>query len=227
MRYIQRISSHDTNSFRGRDGLTFSRFMNGHYMGSSEFEWGTFGYALASIRENQMQLRQFSITSNNKKIEFWAICAEDDFPRLMEVFPALADGSRQTHERTDIDAHFRGEVRDGMADSWLVVDRHIHGRDTESPAIFFTKSRKMAARFYCEYMRTKILGDIEKTFDIRMFDQVRIPGYDQIGKVSGILENDAYVIKFQNKKTIRVALADIWPVSQFPSSDLHSANLLK
>lgn len=227
MHYIQRISSTDTRYFQDIAALTFSRFMEGDYMGSSEFEWGTFQYALASIRENQMQLRQFSITSNNKKIDFWAICAEDDFPRLLDVFPKLADGSKRTKERTDIDAHFRGEERDGLADSWLVVDRHINGRDSDNPAIFFTKSRKMAARFYCEYMRSKILGNIEKTFDIKMFDQVRIPGYDQIGKVSGILENDAYVIKFPNKKTIRVALADIWPVSQFPSSDLHSANLLK
>lgn len=226
MQYIQRLSSCSVNHFEGTKSFGFSRFMDPDYMGSSEFEWGTYGFALASICQNQMVLRQFRITENNKTVTFWAVCAEDDYQRLLDKMPNLANGTAHTKERTEIDNHFRGEVRRSTADGWLVVDRHIHGRDVENPAIFFTKSRYLAAKFYCEYKRRQILGAIDKVFEVKIFDQVMVPGYNYPAKVSAILENGAYVVKFPNKKTLRCAAADLWPVSLFPSSDLHAAGLL-
>lgn len=225
--FIQRLEFCDSRYTSGDKSTTFSRFMRLDYMGSAEYEFGSVGRALRSIREKDMKLHKVPVTAYGKTLDFWVICADNCLQGLIEKLPLLAEGKIRTKERTDIGCWFHPEFNESTSNNgWLVIDDFVTMNDPRDQEVaFFTVSEAFASMFYCEYMRSNILGNIDLTFDVRMFDKVYIPGHKQLATVCGINEDGSYTVKFKNKKTKKVPVTDIWLEDKYPIAQLNAVGL--
>lgn len=212
MYLIQRYSVQTHPIPRQMDSI--SRFLDGDYMGSSEFEWGTVPRAWKYLRNNSKNnilkeiITEVDVRGVSTPISIWVIADESmiesvaidlkekvlnrdyngfkENPRLIERFFAEEGGilDRSFYEKTI---------------AWLVVDST---RDSysevvkEKSPVFFCLDSSLAVRTFMELRR-----NLEVKKEFRLFDEVYSYIRSDPGTVAGILEDDTIVFKFQGKKT--------------------------
>jgi len=210
MFYIQNYDYCPKNNLYRAD--TTGRFLEGQYMGSSEFEFGSVQESWQYLRENDIKLFEHEAQSKGglaKKVTFFVITTDEGFERFKENIEIHLDGTTigyKSKDYTNIWDKFNAMNPVGrMPAAWLDVSCFVIQSCSQPNAIFFTDHFDLALRTFMELKRD------DKRGEIRVFDEVYAPACGNgIQKVCGLNEDDTISTKAKYGKATKHHPNDLW-----------------
>lgn len=208
---------------------SLSHIMDGDYMGSAEFEFGSVGRSYRYITSNEM-MTVHKVLVPLEKESFLPKEDSKAFTGEVITFYVIADEDGLEHFKTEIKKHLKGNTynltkeRTGIyekfvlrekalpidrPDFWLSVDRYV-GSSEVKPVIAFTTDRDLAINFFLYFTARPFLEKAFTDYTPKIFDKVRYGKV--IYSVAGINEDGTFTLKFKHNK-VKVPVNFIFPVN--------------
>lgn len=218
MHYIQRYKISER-----ADCLGVDRFLQGDYMGSTEFETGSIQKSWKYLRQEKVGYFTHEVQSKGGAgtlVKFYVITTELGFERFKHEIDVHLDGTRigrVAKEWTNLWEKFNAKDPIGMMpDAWLAADGFVsHSSwddntklNTDHPPVFFTDNLRLSRRVFLELNRANSpvksdelrIGDMVMTYDI--FAPVR---------VCGLNSDDTISVRPKYGKARKYQAADVFP----------------
>lgn len=231
MNLIQRYEHQTHPMERHMDSV--SRFLDGDYMGSSEFEYGAVPKSWKYLRENVLVLREMVIPIQGKNTQgettldakkVWVIGNEAMMGKVAidlkdKVFNRDYHGFKENPRLVDRFFHKEGDPISlsfyEKIVGWLCIDAayNAHSGDIqhENSPVFFCLDKTLAVRTFLELNRKKIVKK-----EINILDHVYCYFCPVPVKVAAILEDNSIVVKSFNKK-FRLHPNDVFHKDEVPT----------
>ena len=219
MYYIQRYHEKDkVNQKEANNNPTIGRFLNGDYMGSAEFEFGSVSRSWANMLENLPKIHRLDLTFKGsfvtKEVPMFVIAEESQLDSIKDELNKHLDGHRVgklTKEYTGLWETFKHHYIEkqertwGLVDLWLDVSPFVRTGRTDVRSAVFGLDPKLVIRVYMELLRAKLMKDKEP--EVSIGDLVYVQRGTKIveAKVTGIGEYFTYTLSyFQNRMAVSV-----------------------
>ena len=219
MYYIQRYHEKDkVNQKEANNNPTIGRFLNGDYMGSAEFEFGSVSRSWANMLENLPKIHRLDLTFKSsfvtKEVPMFVIAEESQLDSIKDELNKHLDGRRVgklTKEYTGIWETFKHHYIEeqerpwGHVDLWLDVSPFVRTGRTDVRSAVFGLDPKLVIRVYMELLRAKLMKD--KAPEVSIGDLVYVQRGTKIveAKVEDIGEYFTYTLSyFQNRMVVSV-----------------------
>ena len=219
MYYIQRYHEKDkVNQKEANNIPTIGRFLNGDYMGSAEFEFGSVSRSWANMLENLPKIHRLDLTFKGsfvtKEVPMFVIAEESQLDSIKDELNKHLDGKRVgklTKEYTGLWETFRHHYIEkqerpwGHVDLWLDVSPFVRTGRTDVRSAVFGLDPKLVIRVYMELLRAKLMKD--KAPEVSIGDLVYVQHDKEIveAKVEDIGEYFTYTLSyFQNQTVVSV-----------------------
>ena len=219
MYYIQRYHEKDkVNQKEANNNPTIGRFLNGDYMGSAEFEFGSVSRSWANMLENLPKIHRLDLTLKSsfvtKEVPMFVIAEESQLDSIKDELNKHLDGKRVgklTKEYTGLWETFKHHYIEkqertwGLVDLWLDVSPFVRTGRTDVRSAVFGLDPKLVIRVYMELLRAKLMKD--KAPEVSIGDLVYVQRGTKIveAKVTGIGEYFTYTLSyFQNQTVVSV-----------------------
>ena len=219
MYYIQRYHEKDkVNQKEANNNPTIGRFLDGDYMGSAEFDFGSVSRSWANMLENLPKIHRLDLTfkgtSITKEVPMFVIAEESQLDSIKDELNKHLDGKRVgklTKEYTGLWETFKHHYIEkqertwGLVDLWLDVSPFVRTGRTDVRSAVFGLDPKLVIRVYMELLRAKLMKD--KAPEVSIGDLVYVQRGTKIveAKVTGIGEYFTYTLSyFQNRMAVSV-----------------------
>ncbi len=219
MYYIQRYHEKDkVNQKEANNNPTIGRFLDGDYMGSAEFEFGSVSRSWANMLENLPKIHRLDLTFKSsfvtKEVPMFVIAEESQLDSIKDELNKHLDGKRVgklTKEYTGLWETFKHHYIEkqertwGLVDLWLDVSPFVRTGRTDVRSAVFGLDPKLVIRVYMELLRAKLMKD--KAPEVSIGDLVYVQRGTKIveAKVTGIGEYFTYTLSyFQNRMAVSV-----------------------
>ena len=219
MYYIQRYKTKDkVNQKEANNIPTIGRFLDGDYMGSAEFEFGSVSRSWANMLENLPKIHRLDLTFKSsfvtKEVPMFVIAEESQLDSIKDELNKHLDGKRVgklTKEYTGLWETFKHHYIEkqertwGLVDLWLDVSPFVRTGRTDVRSAVFGLDPKLVIRVYMELLRAKLMKD--KAPEVSIGDLVYVQRGTKIveAKVTGIGEYFTYTLSyFQNRMAVSV-----------------------
>ena len=219
MYYIQRYHEKDkVNQKEANNNPTIGRFLDGDYMGSAEFEFGSVSRSWANMLENLPKIHRLDLTFKSsfvtKEVPMFVIAEESQLDSIKDELNKHLDGKRVgklTKEYTVLWETFKHHYIEeqerpwGHVDLWLYVSPFVRTGRTDARSAVFGLDPKLVIRVYMELLRAKLMKD--KAPEVSIGDLVYVQRGTKIveAKVTGIGEYFTYTLSyFQNRMAVSV-----------------------
>ena len=219
MYYIQRYHEKDkVNQKEANNIPTIGRFLNGDYMGSAEFEFGSVSRSWANMLENLPKIHRLDLTFKSsfvtKEVPMFVIAEESQLDSIKDELNKHLDGKRVgklTKEYTGLWETFKHHYIEkqertwGLVDLWLDVSPFVRTGRTDVRSAVFGLDPKLVIRVYMELLRAKLMKD--KAPEVSIGDLVYVQHDKEIveAKVEDIGEYFTYTLSyFQNQTVVSV-----------------------
>ncbi len=219
MYYIQRYHEKDkVNQKEANNNPTIGRFLDGDYMGSAEFDFGSVSRSWANMLENLPKIHRLDLTFKSsfvtKEVPMFVIAEESQLDSIKDELNKHLDGKRVgklTKEYTGLWETFKHHYIEkqertwGLVDLWLDVSPFVRTGRTDVRSAVFGLDPKLVIRVYMELLRAKLMKD--KAPEVSIGDLVYVQRGTKIveAKVTGIGEYFTYTLSyFQNRMTVSV-----------------------
>ena len=219
MYYIQRytvktkVYKRETNN-----NPTIKRFLDGEYMGSAEFEFGSVSRSWVNMVENLPKIHRLDLTfkgsSITKEVPMFVIAEESQLDSIKDELNKHLDGKRVgklTKEYTGIWETFKHHYIEkqertwGHSDLWQDVSPFVRTGRTDTRSVVFGLDPKLVIRVYIELLRAKLMKDKEPEVSIGDLVYVQRGAKVIKAKVVGIGKNFTYTLShFQNRMVVSV-----------------------
>ena len=219
MYYIQRYHEKDkVNQKEANNNPTIGRFLDGDYMGSAEFDFGSVSRSWANMLENLPKIHRLDLTFKSsfvtKEVPMFVIAEESQLDSIKDELNKHLDGRRVgklTKEYTGLWETFKHHYIEkqertwGLVDLWLDVSPFVRTGRTDVRSAVFGLDPKLVIRVYMELLRAKLMKD--KAPEVSIGDLVYVQRGTKIveAKVTGIGEYFTYTLSyFQNRMAVSV-----------------------
>ena len=219
MYYIQRYHEKDkVNQKEANNNPTIGRFLNGDYMGSAEFEFGSVSRSWANMLENLPKIHRLDLTFKSsfvtKEVPMFVIAEESQLDSIKDELNKHLDGHRVgklTKEYTGLWETFKHHYIEkqertwGLVGVWQDVSPFVRTGRTDVRSAVFGLDPKLVIRVYMELLRAKLMKDKEP--EVSIGDLVYVQRGTKIveAKVTGIGEYFTYTLSyFQNRMAVSV-----------------------
>lgn len=219
MYYIQRYHEKDkVNQKEANNNPTIGRFLNGDYMGSAEFEFGSVSRSWANMIENLPKIHRLDLTFKSsfvtKEVPMFVIAEESQLDSIKDELNKHLDGKRVgklTKEYTGLWETFRHHYIEkqeqpwGHVDLWQDVSPFVRTGRADGRSAVFGLDPKLVIRVYMELLRAKLMKD--KAPEVSIGDLVYVQHDKEIveAKVEDIGEYFTYTLSyFQNQTVVSV-----------------------
>jgi hypothetical protein len=219
MYYIQRYHEKDkVNQKEANNNPTIGRFLDGDYMGSAEFDFGSVSRSWANMLENLPKIHRLDLTFKSsfvtKEVPMFVIAEESQLDSIKDELNKHLDGKRVgklTKEYTGLWETFKHHYIEkqertwGLVDLWLDVSPFVRTGRTDVRSAVFGLDPKLVIRVYMELLRAKLMKD--KAPEVSIGDLVYVQRGTKIveAKVTGIGEYFTYTLSyFQNRMAVSV-----------------------
>ena len=219
MYYIQRYHVKDKERQKKANHVpTIERFLDGDYMGSAEFEYGSVSRSWANMIENLPKIHRLDLTfkgtSITKEVPMFVIAEESQLDSIKDELNKHLDGHRVgklTKEYTGLWETFKHHyiVKEkrpwGLVDLWQDVSPFLQTERANACGAVFGLDPKLVIRVYMELLRAKLMKD--KAPEVSIGDLVYVQRGTKIveAKVTGIGEYFTYTLSyFQNQTVVSV-----------------------
>ena len=219
MYYIQRYHEKDkVNQKEAINVPTIGRFLDGDYMGSAEFEFGSVSRSWANMLENLPKIHRLDLTFKSsfvtKEVPMFVIAEESQLDSIKDELNKHLDGKRVgklTKEYTGLWETFKHHYIEkqertwGLVDLWLDVSPFVRTGRTDVRSAVFGLDPKLVIRVYMELLRAKLMKD--KAPEVSIGDLVYVQHDKEIveAKVEDIGEYFTYTLSyFQNQTVVSV-----------------------
>ena len=219
MYYIQRYHEKDkVNQKEANNNPTIGRFLDGDYMGSAEFDFGSVSRSWANMLENLPKIHRLDLTFKSsfvtKEVPMFVIAEESQLDSIKDELNKHLDGKRVgnlTKEYTGLWETFKHHYIEkqertwGLVDLWLDVSPFVRTERANALGAVFGLDPKLVIRVYMELLRAKLMKD--KAPEVSIGDLVYVQRGTKIveAKVTGIGEYFTYTLSyFQNRMTVSV-----------------------
>ena len=219
MYYIQRYHEKDkVNQKEANNNPTIGRFLDGDYMGSAEFEFGSVSRSWANMLENLPKIHRLDLTfkgsSVTKEVPMFVIAEESQLDSIKDELNKHLDGKRVgklTKEYTGLWETFKHHYVEkqertwGLVDLWQDVSPFVRTGRADVRSAVFGLDPKLVIRVYMELLRAKLMKD--KAPEVSIGDLVYVQHDKEIveAKVTGIGEYFTYTLSyFQNRMAVSV-----------------------
>ena len=219
MYYIQRYHEKDkVNQKEANNNPTIGRFLNGDYMGSAEFEFGSVSRSWANMLENLPKIHRLDLTFKSsfvtKEVPMFVIAEESQLDSIKDELNKHLDGRRVgklTKEYTGLWETFKHHYIEkqertwGLVGLWQDVSPFVRTGRTDARSAVFGLDPKLVIRVYMELLRAKLMKD--KAPEVSIGDLVYVQHDKEIveAKVEDIGEYFTYTLSyFQNQTVVSV-----------------------
>ena len=219
MYYIQRYHEKDkVNQKEANNNPTIGRFLDGDYMGSAEFEFGSVSRSWANMLENLPKIHRLDLTFKSsfvtKEVPMFVIAEESQLDSIKDELNKHLDGKRVgklTKEYTGLWETFKHHYVEkqertwGLVDLWQDVSPFVRTGRADVRSAVFGLDPKLVIRVYMELLRAKLMKDKEP--EVSIGDLVYVQRGTKIveAKVVGIGEYFTYTLSyFQNQTVVSV-----------------------
>ena len=219
MYYIQRYHEKDkVNQKEANNNPTIGRFLNGDYMGSAEFEFGSVSRSWANMLENLPKIHRLDLTFKSsfvtKEVPMFVIAEESQLDSIKDELNKHLDGKRVgklTKEYTGLWETFKHHYVEkqertwGLVDLWQDVSPFVRTGRADVRSAVFGLDPKLVIRVYMELLRAKLMKDKEP--EVSIGDLVYVQHDKEIveAKVEDIGEYFTYTLSyFQNQTVVSV-----------------------
>ena len=219
MYYIQRYHEKDkVNQKEANNNPTIGRFLDGDYMGSAEFEFGSVSRSWANMLENLPKIHRLDLTfkgsSVTKEVPMFVIAEESQLDSIKDELNKHLDGKRVgklTKEYTGLWETFKHHYVEkqertwGLVDLWQDVSPFVRTGRADVRSAVFGLDPKLVIRVYMELLRAKLMKD--KAPEVSIGDLVYVQHDKEIveAKVEDIGEYFTYTLSyFQNQTVVSV-----------------------
>ena len=219
MYYIQRYNTKDKVNQKEANSIpTIGRFLDGDYMGSAEFEFGSVSRSWANMLENLPKIHRLDLTfkgsSATKEVPMFVIAEESQLDSIKDELNKHLDGNRVgklTKEYTGLWETFKHHYVEkqertwGHADLWQDVSPFVRTGRADVRSAVIGLDPKLVIRVYMELLRAKLMKDKEP--EVSIGDLVYVQRGTKIveAKVVGIGEYFTYTLSyFQNRMVVSV-----------------------
>lgn len=219
MYYIQRYHEKDkVNQKEANNNPTIGRFLDGDYMGSAEFDFGSVSRSWANMLENLPKIHRLDLTFKGslvtKEVPMFVIAEESQLDSIKDELNKHLDGKRVgklTKEYTGLWETFKHHYIEkqertwGLVDLWLDVSPFLQTERAKDRAAVFGLDPKLVIRVYMELLRAKLMKD--KAPEVSIGDLVYVQHDKEIveAKVEDIGEYFTYTLSyFQNRMAVSV-----------------------
>ena len=222
MYYIQRYHEKDkVNQKEANNNPTIGRFLNGDYMGSAEFEFGSVSRSWANMLENLPKIHRLDLTFKSsfvtKEVPMFVIAEESQLDSIKDELNKHLDGKRVgklTKEYTGLWVTFKHHYIEkqertwGLVDLWLDVSPFVRSERTDVRSAVFGLDPKLVIRVYMELLRAKLMRDKEP--EVSIGDMVYVQRGTKIveAKVVGIGEYFTYTLSYFHYRMV-VSVFDV------------------
>ena len=219
MYYIQRYHEKDkVNQKEANNNPTIGRFLDGDYMGSAEFDFGSVSRSWANMLENLPKIHRLDLTFKGslvtKEVPMFVIAEESQLDSIKDELNKHLDGKRVgklTKEYTGLWETFKHHYIEkqertwGLVDLWLDVSPFVRTGRADVRSAVFGLDPKLVIRVYMELLRAKLMKD--KAPEVSIGDLVYVQHDKEIveAKVEDIGEYFTYTLSyFQNRMAVSV-----------------------
>ena len=219
MYYIQRYHVKDKERQKEANHVpTIGRFLDGDYMGSAEFEFGSVSRSWSDMLENLPKIHRLDLTFKSsgieKQVPMFVIAEESQLDSIKDELNKHLDGKRVgklTKEYTGLWEAFKHHyiVKEkrpwGHVDLWLDVSPFVQTERANARGAVFGLDPKLVIRVYMELLRAKLMKD--KAPEVSIGDLVYVQHDKEIveAKVEDIGEYFTYTLSyFQNQTVVSV-----------------------
>lgn len=219
MYYIQRYHEKDkVNQKEANNNPTIGRFLDGDYMGSAEFEFGSVSRSWANMLENLPKIHRLDLTFKSsfvtKEVPMFVIAEESQLDSIKDELNKHLDGKRVgklTKEYTGLWETFKHHYVEkqertwGLVDLWQDVSPFVRTGRADVRSAVFGLDPKLVIRVYMELLRAKLMKD--KAPEVSIGDLVYVQHDKEIveAKVEDIGEYFTYTLSyFQNQTVVSV-----------------------
>ena len=210
MYYIQRYHVKDKERQKEANHVpTIGRFLDGDYMGSAEFEYGSVSRSWANMIENLPKIHRLDLTfkgtSITKEVPMFVIAEESQLDSIKDELNKHLDGHRVgklTKEYTGLWETFKHHyiVKEkrpwGHVDLWQDVSPFLQTERPNARGAVFGLDPKLVIRVYMELLRAKLMKD--KAPEVSIGDLVYVQHDKEIveAKVEDIGEYFTYTLSY-------------------------------
>ena len=222
MYYIQRYHVKDKERQKKANHVpTIGRLLDGDYMGSAEFEFGSVSRSWSDMLENLPKIHRLDLTfkgsSVTKEVPMFVIAEESQLDSIKDELNKHLDGHRAgklTKEYTGLWETFKHHYIDkqertwGLVDLWLDVSPFLQTERPNARGAVFGLDPKLVIRVYMELLRAKLMKD--KAPEVSIGDLVYVQRGTKIveAKVTGIGEYFTYTLSYFHYRMV-VSVFDV------------------
>ena len=219
MYYIQRYHEKDKERQKEANHVpTIGRFLDGDYMGSAEFEFGSVSRSWSDMLENLPKIHRLDLTFKSsgieKQVPMFVIADESQLEGIKTELNKHLDGNRVgklTKDYTGLWETFKHhyvkkqERTWGLVGLWQDVSPFVRTGRANDRSTVFGLDPKLVIRVYMELLRAKLMKDKEP--EVSIGDLVYVQRGTKIveAKVEDIGEYFTYTLSyFQNRMVVSV-----------------------